>query len=505
MNKRLFGGYKSQYTWSPYNEQSKHDFNVNVTKSAKKYHPFTPTGFATSATKISTVLGIKRSTFMTTLGCVAGIVGVVLLSLIIVSANSDNIRAAKQKAAAVAFSAPAPTVSEEVTIEEMEAIAAPAQEQVTITHALVPLATAENIASGKLVIDRFEIQKVLATSPVAAVKGAAYAITVDGQSIVYLKTKAEAESVLTEIVNRFTGGNADTQYAWQENIAIVKSQVESSALKTKDQAIDYLLTGSVKVETYEIQEGDTLWSICIEKGIDQTTVADANPGMDPETIIAGDTIQLNKVVPYVHMTTTETAIGKEEIPFEDLREETSDLANGEVEIIEAGVVGEREVTRELVKVNGEIVQNTELKSITISEPKTQVSRIGTGLPFAGGKTGTLAYPMYGFGISSVFGDGRAHTGIDMTNPVGTPIYAAESGVVTSAGWNGGYGILVIVDHGGGVTTYYAHMSETTVTVGQRVGRGETLGYVGLTGNTTGPHLHFEVRVDGVPQDPYAWL
>ena len=101
--------------------------------------------------------------------------------------------------------------------------------------------------------------------------------------------------------------------------------------------------------------------------------------------------------------------------------------------------------------------------------------------------------------------GRMHEGIDIAAGYGTPIVAAASGVVIYAGWMGGYGNLIIVDHGGGLATAYAHQSSFAVGGGASVSQGQTIGYVGCTGHCFGPHLHFEVRVNGSPVDPLQYL
>ena len=109
----------------------------------------------------------------------------------------------------------------------------------------------------------------------------------------------------------------------------------------------------------------------------------------------------------------------------------------------------------------------------------------------------------GFGQRSdpFTGEIRMHQGIDIDAPAGAPIWAAHDGVVTFAGERGGFGKLVIVDHGDGVETYYAHQQRIDVSVGDEITAGHQLGLVGSTGRSTGPHLHFEVRVDGAPVDP----
>ncbi|MBZ5576770.1 MAG: M23 family metallopeptidase [Acidobacteriia bacterium] len=103
------------------------------------------------------------------------------------------------------------------------------------------------------------------------------------------------------------------------------------------------------------------------------------------------------------------------------------------------------------------------------------------------------------------GEGEFHTGVDISAPAGTPVRATADGVVSFSEWRGGYGRLVIVDHGGGIQTYYAHLSRFLAYVGQGVRRGEAVGMVGSTGRVTAPHLHYEVRIAGAPVNPYRYL
>jgi len=118
----------------------------------------------------------------------------------------------------------------------------------------------------------------------------------------------------------------------------------------------------------------------------------------------------------------------------------------------------------------------------------------------------LIWPVNG-PVVSPFGMrwGRMHTGIDIGVPYGTPIHAAASGRVVYAGWMDGYGNLVAIDHGRGLSTAYAHQSQIGVSLGQTVSQGQVIGYVGCTGHCFGPHLHFEVRINGTPVDPMGYL
>ena len=121
-------------------------------------------------------------------------------------------------------------------------------------------------------------------------------------------------------------------------------------------------------------------------------------------------------------------------------------------------------------------------------------------------SGVLGWPVSG-PVTSGFGSrwGRMHEGIDIAVEEGTSVRAAAAGVVIYAGWMGGYGNLVVVDHGNGLSTAYAHNSSLAVSVGQSVGAGETISYSGSTGHSTGPHVHFEVRVNGSAVDPLGYL
>ena len=121
-------------------------------------------------------------------------------------------------------------------------------------------------------------------------------------------------------------------------------------------------------------------------------------------------------------------------------------------------------------------------------------------------TGRFVWPVNGT-LTSPFGMrwGRLHAGIDVAAPNGTPLRASDGGTVQIAGWNGGYGNYTCIAHGGGISTCYAHQSSIGVSVGQRVSQGQVIGAVGNTGNSTGDHVHFEVRVNGSPVDPMGYL
>lgn len=141
-----------------------------------------------------------------------------------------------------------------------------------------------------------------------------------------------------------------------------------------------------------------------------------------------------------------------------------------------------------------------------------IKRIQSGEKNIGGSTGTMTWPAegeitspFGWRVHPIFGTQRLHTGIDIGADYGDAIRAADGGVVIHADWMGGYGNAVIIDHGNGISTLYAHNSQLLVNEGQTVSKGQTVARCGSTGYSTGPHLHFEVRQNGSPVNPLNYL
>lgn len=177
-----------------------------------------------------------------------------------------------------------------------------------------------------------------------------------------------------------------------------------------------------------------------------------------------------------------------------------DLA--EVQALKRSALADARESREdyLAEVEALAAQSAALAA-RIRSAQAGAASTGSGVSASG-----LIWPVQG-PVTSGYGMrwGRLHEGIDIACATGTPIQAAASGTVIHSGWLGGYGNLVVVDHGNGLATAYAHNSSLLVAVGQSVAQGETVSLCGSTGNSSGPHLHFEVRVNGVAVDPLLYL
>ena len=184
-----------------------------------------------------------------------------------------------------------------------------------------------------------------------------------------------------------------------------------------------------------------------------------------------------------------------------------------VESLRAQYAAEAEAAEALVaSLNAEIAKFEEHKEGLEADAaalENELAALGTA---SAGSGGPLVRPVpggvssgFGYRVHPIFGTRRMHTGWDMSARAGDPIHAAGDGVVVSAGVRGGYGNAVVIDHGGGIATLYAHQSSMAVSAGQKVSQGQVIGYVGCTGYCTGPHLHFEVRVNGRPVDPGGYV
>ena len=168
--------------------------------------------------------------------------------------------------------------------------------------------------------------------------------------------------------------------------------------------------------------------------------------------------------------------------------------------------------RGTLKVDEQSLTSESPQAITtdsVAEPSADRSantaQIVAWLPSGMPTGGITLSSRYGWRIHPIHGDVRMHRGIDIPSAAGSPVAATAEGTISLAEWSGAYGLLVEIDHGADLATRYAHLSGLAVSAGQRVRKGQVLGYVGSTGSSTGPHLHYEVRMAGEAVDPTAFL
>lgn len=241
---------------------------------------------------------------------------------------------------------------------------------------------------------------------------------------------------------------------------------------------------AVKIHT--VAEGDTLEAIAVKYNIDIDTILGANPNIDENSLQLGDQLTILSQKGVMH-----TA---------DMGDTLWSIANAygvDVNVIMAAnakVTEALNIGEKLFIPGGKPQPKTE---VVVARAEYQVSR---------GSSNRFSWPAHG-SLSSHFGYrwGRLHAGIDIANDIGTPVTAAMSGRVVSTGWQSGYGYTLEIEHAYGYETLYGHLSEFAVHSGQYVRAGQTIAYMGNTGYSTGPHLHFEVHKDGRAIDPLGVL
>ncbi|MDD4564417.1 MAG: G5 domain-containing protein, partial [Eubacteriales bacterium] len=269
-------------------------------------------------------------------------------------------------------------------------------------------------------------------------KANGYGIFVDGKLASILESEKAARNVLQKVKNTYTINDAGIEFkevAFVENVKIKDVETKLGAIKKKDQAIEYLMTGAIEKKIHVVQQGETLSEISKMYGMKQNELLSSNPDVIPEKIQIGQEICLNQIVPLVTVKTVEVAQYKEIIPYEIVYENTSTLYKNEQTVKSTGSNGEKDVVAEILQHNGIEVSRKEVKTTILTESSPQVVLVGTKEPPPLIGTGNLTYPIRGT-LTSRYGTrwGRMHSGIDLAAPTGTKIKASDGGKVIFAGY-----------------------------------------------------------------------
>ncbi len=330
-----------------------------------------------------------------------------------------------------------------------------------------------------------------------------YALYVDGEEFVAFRTQADADAFLKRVKNLYVDSAENAEF--YENVAVERVQVLPKEVETVDFAIEKVLGGKEELETYVVEKGDTTWDIANRFGLSVEELAGANGEVDLTRLQIGQTISLNTPKPWFQVVTTETVEEEQPIIGTTYYEKNADMYVGEQKIKTQGKDGLKNVVIEKTYINGRLEQEQVVSEEVVVEPVHTVMLTGSKWREVAA-SGEFVNPASGV-LTSRFGTrwGRMHEGIDIGAPTGTPIKAADAGVVTAARYITGYGYTVILDHGNGINTLYGHASALLVEVGQTVEKNETIARVGTSGSTTGSCLHFEVRLNGEPIDPLPYV
>jgi murein DD-endopeptidase MepM/ murein hydrolase activator NlpD len=358
----------------------------------------------------------------------------------------------------------------------------------------------------------------------------ATALQVNGEPVAFLSTKEEAESVIRKLklnyiseealqeveARKLAKVEAPTAEEGQSiildvtlsaEVTINEDKVSPSQILSVEDAVKLLQKGTLEEKKYHVQEGDVLGSIAIAHNLSTDELLKLNPGLEEDSLLQiNQELNVTALKAFVDVIIHETQVTREEIPYQNETVEDSSMFKGDKKVKQEGQKGEKIVDYLIEKKNGQIVKCTSTKEEVIKEPVNHIVIKGTKVVPSRG-TGQLAWPAVGGYISSKMGYrwGQMHKGIDIARPSSRTIKAADNGTVVYAGWDGGYGNKVVINHNNGLRTVYAHLSSISVRVGQTVSKGHNLGNMGSTGNSTGVHLHFEVYKNGKLVNPLNYV
>lgn len=340
------------------------------------------------------------------------------------------------------------------------------------------------------------------------IQAQAYGIYAEGELIAVLESEEVAKEVLNEVLEYYTDRHKEYEsVGFAEKVEILPYNTTLANVTSRATAFKKIKSGGQQEVTYTVQAGDTISGICQKLDVSMGELYDMNPQLkDSELIHVGDEYVISQEIPLLTVETVEVATYAKVVKYKTVEKESSAYYEGDEVVSREGKNGKARVTARLTKRNGQVIDEEVLSKEVIKKPVSKIVIKGTKKVPPKQGTGTYIRPV-NVPIYSGFGWrwGRMHQGVDLPAGVGTPIHAADGGTVTMAGWSGAYGLTVVIDHGGGVTTLYAHCSALYVSVGERVFQGQTIAAVGTTGRVTGAHCHFEIRVNGVHVNPANYI
>ena len=300
-----------------------------------------------------------------------------------------------------------------------------------------------------------------------------YSVTLNGELIGYCSRKSELQTKIDEYIENGNGENSNLAFVQIQSMPQYKMCLLKRNIETNDDEIFAKVTenGTPYYKYYAV----------LEDSEEKAYVSDfATAEAIVEELKEKNSDNIDRL----------TIIEKYETELKDFISKEEAVAN---------LYKEKPVVVKQVTV-AKATSSSSSGSFSTSRNMSQ-STISLGVSLIKPITGTISSR---FGASSSIRSG-AHTGLDIASSTGSPIKAAASGTVTFAGWKGSYGNLLVITHSNGVQTYYGHCSKINVSNGQSVSQGQLIGLVGSTGNSTGPHLHLEVRVNGIAYNPQNYV
>lgn len=295
-----------------------------------------------------------------------------------------------------------------------------------------------------------------------------------------------------------------------ENVEIIQAYVLPEEISTLDEAIAEVTKKEEKDTIYEVEAGDSLSVIAEKNGTTVDNLLAMNHEILPNinaTIRPGDELKVTVPKPELSVVRTEEIYYEENYDADVIYIDNDEWYSNHSEIKQEPVAGFRKVVADIIYRNDDVENKNIVYEEVVAEAIPKIIERGTQAP------PTFLKPISGGRLSSKFGKRKAptkgastyHKGVDWATPVGTSVAASSDGTVIRAGWGSGYGYCIYIEHPDGKVTRYGHLSKILVKTGQSVRQGEKIALSGNTGVSSGPHIHFEILVNGVQVNPLNYL
>lgn len=299
------------------------------------------------------------------------------------------------------------------------------------------------------------------------------------------------------------------EMGFADTVEVVEVYLPENQLTVLEEAIQLVIMEQETPSIYTVVSGDTLSGIAMKVNIPMETIVEMNDTLESVNSILhiGDELLITVPEPELSVTRVEQEYLQETYDADVIYIDNDSWYTTKSVVRQEPSAGFRKVIVDVSYVNDKEVGREILKEEVVMEAVAKIVERGTIIP------PTYIRPINGGRLSSPFGWRKKpnaaananHKGVDWATPTGTPVYASSAGTVTRAGWLGTYGYVVFIDHPDGRQTRYAHLSRVQVSVGQKVKQGDRIALSGNTGNSTGPHLHFEMLINGVRVDPTTYV
>ena len=356
------------------------------------------------------------------------------------------------------------------------------------------------LAIGGDVMNEMEVANAILSASGGAI-GEATAVYIDGSLQFVTQDGDHLRSYLESVKQPYEdASDPNVRVSFVHDISLVDGLYLQASMVSYSDILSVLNEGG-GARTYTAAEGDTVQTVLDATGVAWDSLAALNPdltGTDQELAAGTEVITGVQSPDLLQVKVIRRESYTSEIPYDTVETQSSEYDFGETVVTSAGQNGLQEITQDITYIDGVQTEISTVSVETLQEPVSEYVTKGTHLKSgmtANYGSGEWMWPVPQYTYVSRWMS-SFHKGADICAAYGTPIYASDSGVVVTAGYHYSYGNYVVIDHGNGWTTLYGHMSALGCSSGQAVERGEVIGYVGSTGNSTGNHCHFEMHHNG---------